>query len=214
MFLTVYAIVWLAFAAMQSPSLKPSMPETFWPTSFVAWGAAGGFLLLLVKDFYKLWRHSQSPIEKKIEEGNEACLNKIDERFNTATHQIDDTVRHFEKEVKRVEQDFKEQLIRFSASEVERRNIFRESVTGELNGLGIRVNSHDTQIDRIEQAIESQARAFIEFKTESKADRQHINNRLGSVEGKIDMMAAAQAGVPLQIVKAVQDGVREALRKP
>lgn len=185
--------------AAQDVSLKPTAPETFWPTSIMAWGAVLGFVFLAVEKIYKAWRHTQDPIEKKI----------------------DDTVEHFDGQVKSIRADMSDALARFQALEIERRNAFREAVTHDLNGWAKRIDHNTKEIDeahaeveRAHRSLEEQARAFIKFETESRADRAHINQRLGTFEGKLDAMIAAHNGIELRIMSAVNQAIREAISNP
>lgn len=138
--------------------------------------------LLNVIDKFVVWfRGGQAPVLKRIDEVEQRQTTRIDKLERDVTDRVTENREHIDRTL----------------------DEFHGSVTGELNGWATRIKDNAEEIDRNAAAIETQARAFIQFQSQSTEDRRHINTRLAEVERKMDGVVSTQSATELRVTQAL-----------
>lgn len=134
--------------------------ETVWPTSVGGYVALALSVFALIGYAVTAWKASNRPIITKIEEAKTYFTDELGKIKAQFTEKIASQERHIDHSL----------------------DNYHRTVTNEINGWGARVNDHDDDIQRHEQALGDQAARLIR----SEADREQLNRRVIELSVKID----------------------------
>jgi len=153
---------------MAQVNFKPERPTEFWPISIAGWIA----IISGVSGWF-------------------VALKKANNK------PILDAIERAEKEMGRIERDFKETIERLEREFKETAENLEQDFVTRINGIGGRVASVDEESRRNAMAIGDQANRLIR----SEEDRKQLNSRLGNQEGKSE--------AAIVMIQNVERGLRE-----